>query len=436
MLYTKSLFMIEYLYIFYSIFRDKEGCIVALIVKKFGGSSVASPEKIYNVVNRVLRDKQPEDRVVVVVSAMGDTTDDLVSLARAVTSRPFGREMDRLLSTGEQVSIALVAMAFMEKGQPAVSMTGAQAGILSSDNHGKGRILTIDPKRVFKALDEGNVVVVAGFQGITDCGDITTLGRGGSDTTAVALAGAMQADVCEIFTDVEGVYSTDPRIAPNAVKLDEITYGEMLEMARLGAGVMQPRAVEMGSRYGVPIHVRSTFSDNEGTIIREDYTMKANEHVIQGVADDTNVAKVSVVGVENKPGIAHHIFQSLADKNVDVDMIVQSIRTVEDQKTDIVFTITLDDVVLAREVLDGLKAGTKMEEYVINEKMAKVSIVGAGMLGEPGVAAQMFGILGEENINIEIISTSEISITCLIAEDRVKDAIRAIHDNLVIGNRG
>lgn len=436
MLYTKSLFMIEYLYIFYSIFRDKEGCIVALIVKKFGGSSVASPEKIYNVVNRVLRDKQPEDRVVVVVSAMGDTTDDLVSLARAVTSRPFGREMDRLLSTGEQVSIALVAMAFMEKGQPAVSMTGAQAGILSSDNHGKGRILTIDPKRVFKALDEGNVVIVAGFQGITDCGDITTLGRGGSDTTAVALAGAMQADVCEIFTDVEGVYSTDPRIAPNAVKLDEITYGEMLEMARLGAGVMQPRAVEMGSRYGVPIHVRSTFSDNEGTIIREDYTMKANEHVIQGVADDTNVAKVSVVGVENKPGIAHHIFQSLADKNVDVDMIVQSIRTVEDQKTDIVFTITLDDVVLAREVLDGLKAETKMEEYVINEKMAKVSIVGAGMLGEPGVAAQMFGILGEENINIEIISTSEISITCLIAEDRVKDAIRAIHDNLVIGNRG
>jgi len=409
---------------------------VALIVKKFGGSSVASPEKIYNVVNRVLRDKKEDDRVVVVVSAMGDTTDDLVSLARAVTSRPFGREMDRLLSTGEQVSIALVAMAFMEKGQPAVSMTGAQAGILSSDNHGKGRILTIDPSRVFKALDEGNVVVVAGFQGITDCGDITTLGRGGSDTTAVALAGAMQADVCEIFTDVEGVYSTDPRIVPNAVKLDEITYGEMLEMARLGAGVMQPRAVEMGSRYGVPIHVRSTFSDNEGTIIREDYTMKANEHVIQGVADDTNVAKVSVVGVENKPGIAHHIFQSLADKNVDVDMIVQSIRTVEDQKTDIVFTITLDDVVLAREVLDNLKAETKMEEYVINEKMAKVSIVGAGMLGEPGVAAQMFGILGEENINIEIISTSEISITCLIAEDRVKDAIRAIHDNLVIGNRG
>lgn len=409
---------------------------MALIVKKFGGSSVASPEKIYNVVDRVLRDKKEDDRVVVVVSAMGDTTDDLVSLARAVTSRPFGREMDRLLSTGEQISIALVAMAFMEKGQPAVSMTGAQAGILSSDNHGKGRILNIDPSRVFAALDAGNVVIVAGFQGITDCGDITTLGRGGSDTTAVALAGAMQADVCEIFTDVEGVYSTDPRIAPNAVKLDEITYGEMLEMARLGAGVMQPRAVEMGSRYGVPIHVRSTFSDKEGTIIREDYTMEANKHVIQGVADDTNVAKVSLVGVKNKPGIAHLIFQSLADKNVDVDMIVQSIRTVEDTITDIVFTITLDDVVIAREVLEALKAAGNIEEFVINEKMAKVSIVGAGMLGQPGVAAQMFGILSEENINIEIISTSEISITCLIAEERVKDAIRAIHDNLVIDKRG
>ncbi|WP_295238840.1 aspartate kinase [Veillonella sp.] len=409
---------------------------MALIVKKFGGSSVASPEKIYNVVDRVLRDKKEDDRVVVVVSAMGDTTDDLVSLARAVTSRPFGREMDRLLSTGEQISIALVAMAFMEKGQPAVSMTGAQAGILSSDNHGKGRILNIDPSRVFAALDAGNVVVVAGFQGITDCGDITTLGRGGSDTTAVALAGAMQADVCEIFTDVEGVYSTDPRIAPNAVKLDEITYGEMLEMARLGAGVMQPRAVEMGSRYGVPIHVRSTFSDKEGTIIREDYTMEANKHVIQGVADDTNVAKVSLVGVKNKPGIAHLIFQSLADKNVDVDMIVQSIRTVEDTITDIVFTITLDDVVIAREVLEVLKTAGNIEEFVINEKMAKVSIVGAGMLGQPGVAAQMFGILSEENINIEIISTSEISITCLIAEERVKDAIRAIHDNLVIDKRG
>ncbi|MBS4913690.1 MAG: aspartate kinase [Veillonella sp.] len=409
---------------------------MALIVKKFGGSSVATPEKIYNIVNRVLRDKKEDDRIVVVVSAMGNTTDDLVSLAKEVTSRPYGREMDRLLSIGEQITIALMSMAFMEKGQPAISMTGEQAGIISSDNHGKGRILNIDPSRVFAALDKGNIVVVAGFQGITDAGDITTLGRGGSDTTAVALAGAMSADVCEIFTDVEGVYSTDPRIAPNAIKLEEITYGEMLEMARLGAGVMQPRAVEMGVRYGVPIHVRSTFTDREGTIIREDYTMAANKHTVMGVADDTNVAKVSIMGVENKPGVAHKIFQSLADKSVDVDMIVQSIRTVEDTVTDIVFTITRDDVVLAREVLDELKKHTKMEGYSINEQMAKVSIIGAGMLGQPGVAAQMFGIFSQEDINIEIISTSEISVACLIDEARVKDAVRAIHDNLIINQRG
>lgn len=409
---------------------------MALIVKKFGGSSVATPEKIYNIVNRVLRDKKEDDRIVVVVSAMGDTTDDLVSLAKQITSRPYGREMDRLLSTGEQITISLMSMAFMEKGQPAVSMTGAQAGIVSSDNYGKGRILHIDPSRVFAALDEGNIVVVAGFQGITDFGDITTLGRGGSDTTAVALAGAMEADVCEIFTDVEGVYSTDPRIVPNALKLPEITYGEMLEMARLGAGVMQPRAVEMGVRYGVPIHVRSTFSDNEGTIIREDYTMEENKRTVIGVADDTNVAKVSLIGVENKPGVAHTIFQSLADKNVDVDMIVQSIRTVEDQVTDIVFTITRDDVVLARDVIEELKKHLQMEDYSINENMAKVSIVGAGMLGQPGIAAQMFGIFSQEDINIEIISTSEISVACLIDEARVKDAISAIHDNLVVNNRG
>lgn len=409
---------------------------MALIVKKFGGSSVATPEKIYNIVNRVLRDKKEDDRIVVVVSAMGNTTDDLVSLAKEVTSRPYGREMDRLLSIGEQITIALMSMAFMEKGQPAISMTGEQAGIISSDNHGKGRILNIDPSRVFNALDQGNIVVVAGFQGITDGGDITTLGRGGSDTTAVALAGAMGADVCEIFTDVEGVYSTDPRIAPNAIKLEEITYGEMLEMARLGAGVMQPRAVEMGVRYGVPIHVRSTFTDREGTIIREDYTMAANKHTVMGVADDTNVAKVSIMGVENKPGVAHTIFQSLADKSVDVDMIVQSIRTVEDTVTDIVFTITRDDVVLAREVLEELKQHIRIEGYSINDKMAKVSIIGAGMLGQPGVAAQMFGIFSQEDINIEIISTSEISVACLIDEARVKDAVRAIHDNLIINQRG
>lgn len=409
---------------------------MALIVKKFGGSSVATPEKIFNIVNRVLRDKQADDRIVVVVSAMGDTTDDLVTLAKEVTSMPYGREMDRLLSTGEQVTIALMALAFQAKGHAAVSMTGEQAGIATSDAFGKARILDINPERVLRALDDGNIVVVAGFQGRTEEGDITTLGRGGSDTTAVALAGAMQADVCEIFTDVDGVYSTDPRVAPGAIKLKEITYGEMLEMARLGAGVMQPRAVEMGHRYGVPIHVRSTFSDEEGTIIREEYTMKANQYAITGVADDTNVAKVSLVGVENIPGVAHQVFQALADKSIDVDMIVQSIRTTDDKCTDIVFTITRDDVNLAKQVLDTLSTTMSMEECIINENMAKVSIVGAGMLGQPGVAAKMFGILSDEDVNIEIISTSEISISCLIAEEHIKTAVRAIHDKLVLDGRG
>ena len=409
---------------------------MALIVKKFGGSSVATPEKIFNIVDRVLRDKQADDRIVVVVSAMGDTTDELVTLAKEVTSMPYGREMDRLLSTGEQVTIALMALAFQAKGHAAVSMTGEQAGIATSDAFGKARILDINPERVLRALDDGNIVVVAGFQGRTEEGDITTLGRGGSDTTAVALAGAMQADVCEIFTDVDGVYSTDPRVAPGAIKLKEITYGEMLEMARLGAGVMQPRAVEMGHRYGVPIHVRSTFSDEEGSIIREEYTMKANQYAITGVADDTNVAKVSLVGVENIPGVAHQVFQALADKSIDVDMIVQSIRTTDDKCTDIVFTITRDDVNLAKQVLDTLSATMSMEECIINENMAKVSIVGAGMLGQPGVAAKMFGILSDEDVNIEIISTSEISISCLIAEEHIKTAVRAIHDKLVLDGRG
>ena len=409
---------------------------MALIVKKFGGSSVATPEKIFNIVDRVLRDKKADDRIVVVVSAMGDTTDELVTLAKEVTSMPYGREMDRLLSTGEQVTIALMALAFQAKGHAAVSMTGEQAGIATSDAFGKARILDINPERVLCALDDGNIVVVAGFQGRTEGGDITTLGRGGSDTTAVALAGAMHADVCEIFTDVDGVYSTDPRVAPGAIKLKEITYGEMLEMARLGAGVMQPRAVEMGHRYGVPIHVRSTFSDEEGTIIREEYTMKANQYAITGVADDTNVAKVSLVGVENVPGVAHQVFQALADKSIDVDMIVQSIRTTDDKCTDIVFTITRDDVNLAKQVLDTLSTTMSMEECIINENMAKVSVVGAGMLGQPGVAAKMFGILSDEDVNIEIISTSEISISCLIAEEHIKTAVRAIHDKLVLDGRG
>jgi aspartate kinase len=400
---------------------------LALIVKKFGGSSVATPDKMRAIVQRVLKGKQPGDKVVVVVSAMGDTTDDLVSLAKQITSKTYGREMDMLLSTGEQVSIALMAMAFQEAGQAAISFTGAQAGITTSDAFNKGRILELQPDRIMKALDDDNVVIVAGFQGITGRGDITTLGRGGSDTTAVAIAGAIQADVCEIYTDVDGVYTSDPRVVPNAQKMKEITYGEMLEMAKLGAGVMQPRAVEMGSRFNVPIHVRSTFSEAEGTVIQEVCSMKIKQYLIRGVAQDKNVAKITVLGIPNKPGYAYKVFSELAEKHVDVDMIVQSVRIAKEGVTDITFTIDRAELPAAREVLEHIRTEMPVEDILVDDTMAKVSIVGAGMAGHPGIAAGMFGVLGDNGINIEIISTSEISITCLIGEENVDVAVKAIH---------
>lgn len=400
---------------------------MALIVKKFGGSSVATPDKMRAIVQRVLKGKKPDDQIVIVVSAMGDTTDELVALAKQITSKTYGREMDMLLTTGEQVSIALMAMAFQEAGQKAISFTGAQAGIKTSDAFNKGRILALKPARILKALNEGNIVIVAGFQGITGHGDITTLGRGGSDTTAVAIAGAIHADVCEIYTDVDGVYTSDPRIVPNARKMDQITYGEMLEMAKLGAGVMQPRAVEMGSRFGIPIHVRSTFSDAEGTIIQEDCSMEVKQYLIRGVASDKNVAKITVLGLPNKPGFAYKVFAALADNHITVDMIVQSVRIANEGVTDITFTIARTDLEQAKAVLDNIRKEMPVEDILVDDKMAKVSVVGAGMDGHPGIAAGMFGVLGDNGINIEIISTSEISITCLISEDVVDKAVRAIH---------
>ncbi len=400
---------------------------MALIVKKFGGSSVATPDKMRAIVQRVLKGSQPDDKIVIVVSAMGKSTDKLIELASQITSKTYGREMDMLLSTGEQVSIALMAMAFQEAGHKSISFTGAQAGITTSDAFNKGRILDIQPDRILKALDEGNIVIVAGFQGITDSGDITTLGRGGSDTTAVAIAGAIHADVCEIYTDVEGIYTSDPRVVPNAQKMKEITYGEMLEMAKLGAGVMQPRAVEMGSRFNIPIHVRSTFSENEGTIIQEAYSMEIKQYLIRGVAEDKNVAKITVLGIPNKPGYAYKLFETLANANVVVDMIVQSVRVANEGVTDITFTISRDELASAKDVLEQIKGMMPVEDILIDDKMAKVSVVGAGMAGHPGIASGMFGVLGKNNINIEIISTSEISITCLISEDQVDTAVRAIH---------
>ena len=405
---------------------------MALIVKKFGGSSVATTEKIMSVAKRILSEKKSDDKIVVVVSAMGDTTDNLISLATKIDSEPYkatySREMDMLLTTGEQISIALLAMAFQKLGQPAISMTGSMAGVRASSVHTKGRILGINPARVHEELNQGKIVVIAGFQGVDSFGDPVTLGRGGSDTSAVAIAGALKADECEIFTDVDGIYSADPRIVKNARKMKEITYFEMLEMARLGAGVMQPRSVEMGQYFNIPIHVRSTFTNTPGTIIREDYTVEDKDFEIRGVAHDQKVAKIAVLGVENVPGVAHTIFSALADANIDVDMIVQSIRNIEKNITDMVFTISLDDLAEAKKVVDKVAEEINALSVIVEEDVAKVSIVGAGMLGSPGVAARMFGALAKAEVNIDIISTSEISVSCLIKGSQLTEAVNAIHD--------
>lgn len=403
---------------------------MSLIVKKFGGSSVATAEKILAVAKRILDEKKPQDKVVVVVSAMGDTTDELIALARQVDPEPYQylREMDMLLSTGEQVSIALLAMAFQKLGHPAVSLTGPLAGMQTNAVHTKGKLVDITPKRVHEELAAGKIVVVAGFQGADASGNPVTLGRGGSDTSAVALAGALQADSCEIFTDVDGVYSADPRVVEGARKMQEITYQEMLEMARLGAGVMQPRSVEMGKYFGIPIHVRSTFTTKTGTMIREEYTMlEEKELTIRGVAHDEKVAKVAVLGVPNHPGIAHAIFSALAEANVVVDMIVQSIRNIERNVTDMVFTVASSDLAQAKKIVDAVAEKLNASAVLIEEDVAKVSIVGAGMLGNPGIAARMFGALSSVGVNMEVISTSEISISCLIKGEKMKEAVNAIH---------
>ena len=402
---------------------------MALIVKKFGGSSVGSTEKIMNVAKRIIEEKKPGDQIVMVVSAMGDTTDDLIELAKGINSNPYqySREMDMLLTTGEQVSISLLTMAFKSLGQKAISLTGPMVGMRTNSVHTKGKIVDIKPSRVRKELEKGKIVVVAGFQGADEKGDPVTLGRGGSDTSAVALAGALKADACEIYTDVDGVYSADPRLVPDARKMTEITYDEMLEMARLGAGVMQPRSVEMGMYFNIPIHVRSTFTNKPGTMIREAYTMEEKDFLIRGVAHDSNVAKVAVLGVPNDPGVAHAIFSALSEKNIAVDMIVQSIRNIEKNVTDMVFTITQDDLAEAKKIVDGVAEKLHAVAVLIEEDVAKVSIVGAGMLGNPGIATRMFGALADAKVNIDAISTSEISISCLIKGSQLKEAANAIH---------
>ncbi|HMX43042.1 MAG TPA: aspartate kinase, partial [Elusimicrobiota bacterium] len=363
-------------------------------------------------------------RVVVVVSAPGDMTDDLIAMAEKITDSPSGREMDMLLSTGEQVSIALLSMAINERGVAAVSLTGPQAGIFADQDHTRARITAIRPKKIFEQLKKGKVVIVAGFQGLNPNEDIATLGRGGSDLTAVALAAALKADVCEIYTDVKGVYTTDPRVEPEAQKIDRISYDEMLELAGAGAQVMQARSIEVGKKYGVDIHVRSTFSEDEGTLITAEVP-RMEQIVVSGVAFDPKQAKITLSGVADRPGVAAKIFGPLADEGVNVDMIIQSAPT--EGRNDISFTIGRVDVKKAMGVLDRVSTDLKAEEVVCDDKVAKVSIVGVGMKGHPGVAAKLFKSLAEAGINIDMISTSEIKIACVVREGDGPRAVRLVH---------
>ncbi|OPX90451.1 MAG: Aspartokinase [Pelotomaculum sp. PtaB.Bin104] len=396
-----------------------------LVVQKYGGSSVADAERIRRVARRVAGVRSEGHSIVVVVSAMGDTTDDLINLVKEITNSPPEREMDMILSTGEQVSIALLAMAIKETGVPAISLTGVQVGIMTDNAHTKARILEVRTDRLKKELDAGNIVIVAGFQGVDDANDITTLGRGGSDTTAVALAVALKADLCEIYTDVDGVYTADPRIEPNAAKLDVVFYNEMLELANLGAVVLHPRSVELAMQYSIPLHVRSSFNHNLGTIVKEVDSMERSL-VVTGVAYDLNVAKIGLYDVFDKPGIAYKLFKSLADNKINVDMIIQS--ATRDERNDISFTCSRDDLHKALSVVQEILPEIGASGMTSNDNVAKVSIVGAGMVSNPGVAAMMFGALAEEGINLEMISTSEIKTSCVIEEGEAKRAIQILHD--------
>jgi aspartate kinase len=397
---------------------------MAIVVQKYGGSSVGDAEKIKNVARRIAATRDKGDEVVAVVSAMGDTTDELVELAYSVTDQPSEREFDVLLSTGEIVSSTLLAMALRAMGYEAISLSGAQAGIRTDAAYSRARIVGVDPERIVKELDKGRIVIVAGFQGITEEMDITTLGRGGSDTTAVALAVSLGAEVCQIYTDVEGVYTADPRVVPEAKKLAEIGYEEMLELASYGAKVMHPRAVELGELFNMPILVASSFTDNPGTLIHGGEAMEVRNKVTS-IAHDLDVAKITVVGVPDQPGIAAAIFEPLAQANISIDTIVQnaSINNI----TDLTFTVAKSQLAKAMEKVKPIAKSIGAGDCVSDAKMGKVTIVGTGMQNTPGFAARMFSALSEQGINIQLISTSEIRITCIIDEDKVKDAVKALH---------
>jgi len=401
---------------------------------KFGGTSVADAGRLKRAARRIVAQKERGLRVVAVLSARGKTTDELIAMASEVSPTPDAREMDMLLSTGERQSCALCAMAIHDLGHRAISLTGSQAGIVTDTSHTKARILDVRADRITAALDEDAIVLVAGFQGVSTSHDVTTLGRGGSDTTAVALAAAVGAEVCEIYTDVAGVFSADPRIVPNARTLSQISFEEMLEMASSGAKVLQLRSVEYARNHGVRIHCRSSFEERPGTVIvSEEDTM---EHpLITAVTHSTEEARVTLVGVPDEPGVAGLIFTSLADANVNVDMIVQNEPVTADTRAEISFTVPTDDLRAARDTLEPM-IGRVVRDLETDESMGKVSIVGAGMRSHPGVAATVFRTLGDQGINIQMISTSPIKISCVIAVDRVRDAVRGLHAAFGLGDDG
>lgn len=399
---------------------------MSLVIHKYGGSSVADAGMIQNVARRIAEVRKQGTGVVAVVSAMGDSTDDLLELAHSVSDQPHPRELDLLLSTGELVSCTLLTMALADLGQEAVSLTGSQAGIHTDTSHGRARIYSVDTARIQKELQEGRIVVVAGFQGITEGEDITTLGRGGSDTTAVALAAALEADRCEVYTDVDGIYTADPRIVPEARKLSEISYDEMLELANYGAK-MHPRSIELGAVYNVPIYVASSFNDTPGTLIHGESDRGDMEHRIKatGIAITRNVAKITVRSVPDRPGVAAALFEPLAQGGISVDTIVQN--TSEDRTTDISFTVSGDDLKAALAKVEELTSVIGFGTLISEPGLAAVSVVGSGMQHTPGYASRMFRVLADGSVNIDMITTSEIRISCIISEDQAEDAVRLLH---------
>ncbi|MFC1607594.1 aspartate kinase [Candidatus Latescibacterota bacterium] len=396
-----------------------------LIVQKYGGSSVADADKIKKVAARIIEKKKQGNDIVVVVSAMGKTTDRFLELANEVSASPPDREMDMLMSSGEQISMAILSMAIQNMGYDAISLTGPQAEIITDSSHRRARIQDIKATRVKKEIERGRIVIVAGFQGVSGDLEITTLGRGGSDTTAVALAAAVNADVCEIFTDVPGVYTADPRIVPAARKLDEICYEEMLELASMGAKILQTRSVELGSKHGVKIMVGLAHEDRPGTIItEEDCSME--QVLVRGIAHNLDEAKFTVRRVPDKPGVAANIFSTLSEKGINVDMIIQNIGS--DGYTDMSFTVSTEDIEKTSSIAELIKTSVGAQEVNCDENIAKVSVVGVGMRSHSGIASTLFKALAEKNINIEMISTSEIKISVVVAQDRAEDAVRALHD--------